>query len=302
MDLSIIIPAYNEEKNIDILYKKLLSALSGFDFEIIFIDDGSTDDTFNEIKRISEKDNRIKGFSFSRNFGHQTALLAGLKEAKNNIVITMDADGQHPPEIIPKLINEYEKGYDIVNTKRTSTADASHFKNFSSRLFYKIINTLTDVKIEPASSDFRLMTRKTVDAFLQIDEKDRFTRGLVKWMGFKQSVIEFEAPERISGKSKYTLRKMLRFAFDGITSFSSRPLKFSIMAGIISVFAGFVYSVYILIMYFSGNTTPGWASMMLVILFLGGIQLLGIGIIGEYIARIFNEAKNRPHYFIKDKT
>jgi len=301
MKLSIVIPAYNEEKNIELLYKQIISALKNFEFECIFVDDGSKDNTFEEIKILSKKDSRIKGISFSRNFGHQTALLAGLREVENDIIITMDADGQHPPVIIPELINEYKKGFDIVNTKRISTADASFFKKLSSKWYYKILNTLTDIKIEPDSSDFRLMTKRTVNAFLQIDEKDRFTRGLVKWIGFKQSVIEFKAPERMSGKSKYTFRKMFRFAFDGITSFSSKPLKFSIITGIFSLFSGIIYSVYIIIMYSIGKTTPGWASMMLVILILGGFQLLSIGIIGEYISRIFNETKNRPHYFIKEK-
>jgi len=301
MKLSIVIPAYNEEKNIKLLYKQIISALKNFEFECIFVDDGSKDNTFEEIKILSEKDNRIKGLSFSRNFGHQTALLAGLKEVENDIIITIDADGQHPPVIIPELINEYQKGFDIVNTKRISTADASFFKKLSSKWYYKILNTLTDIKIESDSSDFRLMTKRTVNAFLQIDEKDRFTRGLVKWIGFKQSVIEFKAPERMSGKSKYTFRKMFRFAFDGITSFSSKPLKFSIITGIFSLFSGIIYSIYIIIMYSIGKTTPGWASMMLVILILGGFQLLSIGIIGEYISRIFNETKNRPHYFIKEK-
>ena len=301
MKLSIVIPAYNEEKNIKLLYKQISSALKNYEFECIFVDDGSKDNTFEEIKILSEKDNRIKGLSFSRNFGHQTALLAGLKEVENDIIITIDADGQHPPVIIPELINEYQKGFDIVNTKRISTADASFFKKLSSKWYYKILNTLTDIKIESDSSDFRLMTKRTVNAFLQIDEKDRFTRGLVKWIGFKQSVIEFKAPERMSGKSKYTFRKMFRFAFDGITSFSSKPLKFSIITGIFSLFSGIIYSIYIIIMYSIGKTTPGWASMMLVILILGGFQLLSIGIIGEYISRIFNETKNRPHYFIKEK-
>ncbi|MCF6365177.1 MAG: glycosyltransferase family 2 protein [Bacteroidales bacterium] len=301
MKLSIVIPAYNEEKNISLLYSQIKEALSDYEYECIFIDDGSNDNTFNEIQKLSEKDKKVKGISFSRNFGHQTALLAGLKEARNDIVITMDADGQHPPEIIPKLIEESQKGFDIVNTRRISTADAKHLKKITSKWYYKILNKLTDVKIEHASSDFRLMNKKTVDAFLKIDEKDRFTRGLIKWMGFKQSIIEFEAPERMTGKSKYTFRKMLRFAFDGITSFSSKPLKFSTILGVTSLIFGFLYSIYILIMFFTGNTASGWASTMLVILILGGFQLLSIGIIGEYISRIFNESKNRPHYFIKDR-
>jgi glycosyltransferase involved in cell wall biosynthesis len=301
MKISIVIPSYNEQKNIPLLYRQIEESLTNYDFECIFVDDGSVDDTFYEIKLLSEKDKRVRGVSFSRNFGHQIALLAGLKESSHDIVITMDADGQHPPGIIPRLIEEYDKGYDIVNTRRVSTADAKFSKRITSKWYYRILNWMTDVKIEPSSSDFRLMNRKTVDAFLEIDEKDRFTRGLVKWMGFRQSIIEFDAPERMTGTSKYTFKKMLRFAFDGITSFSTKPLKFSIWTGILSIILGLIYSVYVVIEYFLGNTAPGWSSTMLVILILGGFQLLSIGIIGEYIARIFNESKNRPHYFIKDK-
>lgn len=299
--ISIVIPAFNEEKNIHLLYSKILESINEFDFECIFVDDGSEDDTFAEIKKLSQKDQRVSGVSFSRNFGHQTALLSGLTETKNDLVITLDADGQHPPEIIKQLIEEYNKGYDIVNTKRKSTADANYLKKRTSKWYYQILNMLTDVKIEPDSSDFRLMSRRTVDAYLSIGERDRFTRGLVKWMGFKQSVIEFEAPQRMSGDTKYTFRKMLRFALDGITSFSSRPLKVSSILGVFALLFGFIYSIYVFIVYLLGNTIPGWTSMMLVILFLGGFQLLSIGIIGEYIARIFNESKKRPHYFIKDK-
>lgn len=301
MKLSIIIPSYNEEKNISLLYSKITRSLYDYEYECIFVDDGSQDNTFNEIQKLSQEDTKVKGISLSRNFGHQTAILAGLTEAKNEIIITMDADGQHPPEIIKKLIEEHKKGFDIVNTRRISTADAKHFKKITSKWYYKILNALADVKIEAASSDFRLMTKETVDAFLKIDEKDRFTRGLIKWMGYNQSIIEFDAPERMTGKSKYSFKKMFRFAFDGITSFSTKPLKFSLITGLLSITIGIIYSIYIIVMYFFGNTTPGWASTMLVILILGGIQLLSIGIIGEYISGIFKESKNRPHYFIKDR-
>ena len=178
---------------------------------------------------------------------------------------------------------------------------AGLIKNMTYKGFYTFINKMTDVKIEPASSDFRLMSRKAVDAFLQFEEKDRFTRGLISWMGFKQAFVEFEAPRRRGGVSKYTFRKMLHFAWDGITSFSSKPLKISLYVGLLSLGMGFLYAVYALIEFILGNTIPGWTSMMLVILFLGGVQLLSLGIIGQYLSRIFNEAKNRPHYFIQDR-
>lgn len=299
--ISIIVPSYNEEDNIAPLFSKLQQVLKDYSFECIFVDDGSEDSTFQNIRQLAAVNEQVKGLSFSRNFGHQTALLAGLKESSGDVIIMMDADGQHPPEVVAKLLKKYNGGFDIVNTRRLDTEDASVLKKTSSKWYYRLINLLTDIKIEPASSDFRLMTRKAVDAFLEIDEKDRFTRGLVSWMGFKQAIVEFIAPPRLSGVSKYTLKKMLNFAWDGITSFSSKPLKFSMYTGIFSLIFGAIYSVYILIEYIAGNTIVGWASTMLVILLLGGVQLLSLGIIGEYLSRIFHEAKNRPHYFIKDR-
>ncbi len=301
MELSIVIPSFNEEGNIALLYSQIKEAMGKMDYECIFVDDGSNDQTYKEIKKLAIVDTRVHGISFSRNFGHQIALTAGLQSAKGDLVVMMDADGQHPPKVIMELIEEHKKGYDIVNTQRLDTADAGAAKKLSSKWYYKVLNMLSDVRIEPASSDFRLMTRKAVNAFLEFEEKERFTRGLVSWMGFRQSIIQYNAPERMSGESKYTFGKMLRFAFVGITSFSSRPLKFSIYAGILALIFGFLYSIYIVVMYVQGNTITGWASMMMVILFLGGIQLLSLGIIGEYIAGIFNESKKRPLYFIKDQ-
>ncbi len=301
MKISVVIPSYNEEQNISLLFEKLQKMFSALSYNLIFVDDGSRDRTFEEVKKLSSKYSNVCGISLSRNFGHQVALYAGLQEAKGDVIIMMDADGQHPPEVIPKLLEEFNKGFDIVNTRRLSTQDAGQFKNISSKLFYRLINSLTELKIEPASSDFRLMSRKAVDAFLKIEEKDRFTRGLVSWMGFRQNIIEYEAPERMTGKSKYTLKRMVRFAIDGITSFSARPLKISFMAGIITLLIAFIYSVYVIVVAIMGETVKGWTSLMLVILFIGGVQLLSIGIIGEYLSRIFNESKNRPLYFINDR-
>jgi len=299
--ISIVVPSFNEEKNIPVLFDEVREVLKGEDFECIFIDDGSSDETFSIIKGLSAHYTEVKGISFSRNFGHQIALLAGISESLGDITISMDADGQHPASVIPDLIEKYQQGFDIVNTRRLKTEDAGLIKNMTSKGFYTFINKMTDVKIEPASSDFRLMSRKAVDAFLQFEEKDRFTRGLISWMGFKQAFVEFEAPRRRGGVSKYTFRKMLHFAWDGITSFSSKPLKISLYVGLLSLGMGFLYAVYALIEFILGNTIPGWTSMMLVILFLGGVQLLSLGIIGQYLSRIFNEAKNRPHYFIQDR-
>ncbi len=303
MTLSIILPAFNEKANISRIYEMLVAdlAVAGLELEIIFVDDGSSDGTFAQVRSIASGDARVKGISLSRNFGQQSALLAGLAEASGDVTITMDADGQHPPSVIPRLLEEYRKGFDIVNTRRMQTADSGWFKKFSSKYFYRIMNALSDVKIEPDSSDFRLMSRKAVDAFLEIDEQDRFTRGLISWIGFAQSVISFEAPERMSGQTKYTFRKMVRFGIDGITSFSSKPLRISFIIGMCALVFALVYAIYAIVVYFAGQTLPGWTSLMITILLLGGFQLVSIGIIGEYLGRIFHESKKRPHYFIRDK-
>jgi polyisoprenyl-phosphate glycosyltransferase len=300
--ISIAIPLFNEEENIGVLYERLTAVLSGIasSYEIIFVDDGSTDSSFSKIIEISKKDQRVKGMALSRNFGHQIALTAGLEYAKGDVVITMDADLQHPPEMIPRLYEEYKKGNDVVNTFRETTADAGLLKRFTSFVFYKLINRLSDVYIEPASADFRLMSRKALDGFLKIKEKTRFTRGLITWMGYTQTMVHYHAAERFSGSTKYTFKKMLAFGLEGVASFSTKPLRISFYLGLITSLVGLLYSVYAIINYFKGHTVPGWTSILVSVLILGGIQLISIGIIGEYLARVFNEAKGRPLYLVKD--
>lgn len=302
-EISIVIPLYNESGNISHLHLAISAVLDVLTqpSEIIFVDDGSRDGSFDLIKNLSSKDKRIKGLSLSRNFGHQVALLAGLQHASGDIIITMDADLQHPPEIIPLLFREYEKGFDIVNTRRIDGKDTGYFKKATSRYFYRMINKIAEVNIPEGSSDFRLMSRKALDAFLQFGERDRFTRGLVSYMGFRQSVVSYECPPRFAGKSKYTLRRMLHFAADGVTSFSSRPLRIASYTGMIVFLVGLAYALYAIIQHIVGKTIPGWTSLLVTVLLLGGIQLLSLGIIGEYLARIFNESKSRPLYFIKDE-
>lgn len=302
--ISIVIPLLNEEGNIKVLYESLLPVVEKIsaDYEIVFVDDGSKDSSFDIITKISQLNKRVLGISLSRNFGHQIALSAGLEHASGEAVVMLDADMQHPPEIIVDLYNKYKEGFDIVNTIRTETADVGIFKKITSYYFYKLINRLSDIHIEPAAADFRLMNRKTVNAFLQMKEKDRFTRGLVSWMGFKQAQIEYIAPQRFAGKSKYSLLKMFRFAADGITAFSAKPLRVSFFAGIIVSFTGLLYAIYAVFQYFGGKNIPGWTSILVSILIIGGIQLISIGIIGEYLARVFNEAKNRPMYLVKEYT
>lgn len=303
-ELSIVIPVFNEEGNIDMLISELIPVISQIthEYEVIFVDDGSKDKTFEKVKDLNTQNPLINGISFSKNFGHQTALLAGLKQSSGEVVISIDGDLQHPPEMIPELFQKYNEGFDIVNTKRIDPKGIGLFKKLSSRLFYKLINYLSDVPIEPAAADFRLMTRKAVDAYLAIPERDRFTRGLISWIGFRQAIIPYQANPRFSGKSKYSLTKMISFGLSGITSFSSRPLRISFYTGLMISFFGFLYALYAIIEYFQGRNVQGWTSILVTLLIIGGLTLINLGIIGEYIARIFHEVKRRPAYFIKEAT
>ena len=302
-EISVIIPLYNEAVNIEALYHALDASLQPLNrtFEVLFVDDGSRDSSFELVKNLHARDNRIRGISLSRNFGHQVALTAGMQHARGGVIITMDADLQHPPEVIPDLLREYSKGFDIVNTRRLDSPETGYFKRITSRSFYRFINLVGEVSIPESSSDFRLMSRRALDSFLQFSERDRFTRGLVSWMGFRQSVITYACPPRLAGKSKYSLRRMIHFAVDGITSFSAKPLRIASYTGIVVFILGLLYAVFAIVQHFSGRTIPGWTSLLVTVLLLGGIQLLSLGIIGEYLARIFNESKARPLYFIKDQ-
>lgn len=301
---SIVIPVFNEEGNVETLYRSLSELFQGMgaSYEIIFVDDGSADRSFEIVKKISAQDKAVRGISLSRNFGHQVAIAAGLEIASGDAVIMMDADMQHPPEMIPEMLKKYNEGFDIVNTVRSTTADSGIIKRATSKVFYKLLNRLSDVPIESASADFRLMNRKTVNAFLRLKEKDRFTRGLISWMGFRQTKIYYDAPSRKSGESKYTFKKMLRLAVAGLTSFSAKPLRISFYAGLLFAALGLLYAIFAVIENIRGHTVEGWTSILVSVLIIGGVQLISIGIIGEYLARVFSEAKDRPLYFIKEDT
>ena len=303
MKLSIVLPAYFEEENIRFIYDELVALDPGNVelTEMIFVDDGSRDGTFQAIKELSGTDGRVKGIRFSKNFGKQVALQAGLHESKGDLVITMDTDGQHPVSMIPDLITEFEKGYDIVNTIRTHTDGEGWLKRVSSQGFYRALNLLSDQRVEPAAAEFRLMNRAAVDAYLSFDEREPYQNGLIQWMGFRQSTLSFRAPERHAGTTNFTLRKLFRHGLNGITSFSTRPLRISFIIGVIVMCISLAYGAYAILNYFIGTTNPGWTSLMFVILFLGSVQLFSIGIIGEYIARLFRESKKRPHYFIQER-
>lgn len=302
MNLSVILPAYYEEENIQFIHEQI----SSLDLqevkllEMVFVDDGSADATFEEVKKLAKKDSRVRGVRFSRNFGKQIALLAGLREAKGDIIITMDTDGQHPASLIPDLIAEYKKGFDIVNTTRTSTDDEGFLKRISSKGFYRVLNLLSDQKVAASAAEFRLMNREAVDAYLNFEEQDPYQNGLISWMGFRQSSIPFRAPERNAGTTKFNMWKLMKHGLNGITAFSTRPLRISFIVGLTVMFISLAYGFYAILNYFFGSTNPGWTSLMFVILFLGSVQLFSIGIIGEYIARLFRESKKRPHYFIQE--
>ena len=302
--ISVVIPAYNESGNIKIIAQKISEEVGKTDtYEIIFVDDGSSDSTLDEIKEAAKNDGSVKYISFSRNFGHQRALKAGLDHASGDCVISMDADMQHPPELITELISKWREGYDVVYTVRKDIEDVGFFKRTTSRIFYKFINSISDVDIPLGAADFRLMDKIVVDEFKRFKENSLFIRGLVSWLGFKQTGIEYEPQNRYSGSTKYTLSKMVSFAVHGITSFSIVPLRVSIIFGLFISLCSFLYTAYALFTKFYIQTAiPGWTSILISVLFLGGIQLIFLGLIGEYLGKMFIEAKNRPNYVIKDKS
>ena len=270
-----------------------------YDYKIVFVNDGSSDGSAVVLSELAKEDDHVEAYLLSRNYGHQMALTCGLDNAEGDAIVTMDGDMQHPPEIVPQLLRLWEQGNEIVITKRLATEDAGFFKNITSATYYKLINAMSKVEITPGGSDFRLMDRIAVDAFKQYRERARFIRGLVNTLGFKVAEVEFVAPPRFAGQSKFNLRKMLHFALDGITAFSNLPLRWAFYTGLIMGLISMVLLGHVLYEKFvDEDIVPGWATTMVSILFLGGIQLVGIGILGEYIGRIFEEIKHRPLYLV----
>jgi len=301
---SIVIPSFNEEENIGPLLERLVPIAESLgDYEIIFVDDGSFDGTLGILKNLNTVNPRLKYISFSRNFGHQPALKAGLDHASGDAVICMDGDLQHPPELIPDLISGWKEGYDVVYTLREEDRNLSLFKRKTSGMFYRLVNGLSDTKIEPGAADFRLMDRRVVDAFSSLPENPQFIRGLVPWLGFRQKALSYQPESRLHGESKYTVRKMFSFALNGITSFSVKPLHISTIMGFITCGIAFVYGLYaILVHILTESTVPGWTSVLVSVLFIGGVQFFILGILGEYIGKLFIQSKERPHYIIREKS
>ncbi len=297
-EISIIIPVFNEAENIKPLFDEIRK-YTPENFELIFVDDGSTDATFPEIQQIAEKDNRVKCISFSRNFGHQNAFMAGLEYAKGNYIITMDGDLQHPVALIPTLLKKLAEGKDIVFTKKNNEIRLPLFKKVSASIFYKLLNFLSDVSIEPGVSDFRAFNRAVLESVLQFHERELFLKGIFSWVGYNSCTITFTPQPRLHGKTKYSVSKMFKLGIKGAISFSIKPLRLSLLAGTFISLVAFGFACFAFVSYFRGNTIPGWASMIITIMLMGGIQLLVMGLVGEYIAGIFSEVKKRPVYIVK---
>jgi dolichol-phosphate mannosyltransferase len=300
--ISIIIPAYNEEKNISFLLSELnhLIIANNYEFEIIFVDDGSSDNTLNEIKVKAEIYSCVFFIELSKNFGKDYALMAGITMAKGDAIISMDADLQHPPELIPQLLALWEDGNDIVYTYRNeANPDSKFFQRFSSRLFYKVINSFSEIKLEDGTSDFRLIDKRVADQLKHIDEYEIFFRGMIKWVGFIQTGIPYTPSKRNTGAQSYSFLRLMKLAISGITSFSVRPLHIAAGIGLLFSLLPLLYLPYILISYFAGYAVSGWASLIATMVFFGGLQLFTLGIIGVYIGKIFMQTKQRPNYIIR---
>lgn len=304
--VSVVIPMYYEEEVAEECYKrvsKTLKELKEYEYEIIFVNDGSQDKTLKILEEIARKDSNVKVISFSRNFGHQVAVTAGIKEVTGDAIVIMDADLQDPPELIPDMLKYWEQGNEIIYGTRKTRKGESAFKLLTAKMFYKTLNALSDVEIPKDTGDFRLVDRKVIDVINNMPEHNKFLRGLFSWVGFKQMSYEYERQGRVAGKTKYPLKKMLKLASDGIISFSTKPLKLLGTLGVLSIVISVIILIYALISYAFklNNLSAGWTSIMVAITFFAGVQLLSIWIMSEYIGRIYEETKKRPQYIVDKK-
>ncbi|MBJ8031895.1 glycosyltransferase family 2 protein [Bacillus cereus group sp. N21] len=301
--ISIIVPMYFEEEVAQECYNCLKSVMlqNNINYEFIFVNDGSTDRTMEILKGISAEDSRAKIINFARNFGHQIAVTAGIDVAKGDAIVIIDADLQDPPEVIPELIAKWEEGYEVVYAKRKRRDGETWFKLVTAKYFYRFLNFMSDINIPKDTGDFRLIDCKVADVFKQMTERNRFVRGMMSWIGFRQTYIEYARNERFAGETKYPLKKMMKFASDGIIAFSTKPLRMVMTLGLISVLISIVVLIYSVIVKIVGqDIQTGWASLMVAITFFSGVQLLSLGIVSQYIARIYDESKNRPIYIVEE--
>jgi glycosyltransferase involved in cell wall biosynthesis len=299
--ISIVIPAYNEQEVLPAFHARLTSAVAelSYAFEIVYINDGSTDATLTILEDLYAKDPRVAIVDLSRNFGKEIALTAGLHNAQGVAVVVIDADLQDPPELIPQLITEWENGFDVVYARRTQRKGETWLKKASATGFYRVIQRLSKVRIPEDTGDFRLLSRRAVEALNTLSEQHRFMKGLFAWIGYKQKAVYYDRDPRFAGKTKWNYWKLWNFAIEGITSFTTAPLKFATYIGFLTAFVAFIYGSYMLVRtLFFGNPVPGYPSLIVIILFLGGVQLMAIGVVGEDVGRIFTETKRRPLYFL----
>ncbi|SET92697.1 glycosyltransferase family 2 protein [Hymenobacter actinosclerus] len=306
MDLSVIIPIYNEEANIGALYDRLCGVLDPMalpgGYELIFVNDGSRDQSLALIRLLVARDERVRYVDFSRNFGHQIAVTAGLDRARGAAAVIIDADLQDPPELIPALYRKLGEGYEVVYARRRSRQGESVAKKLTARLFYRLLVSITHISIPVDTGDFRVVSRKVVEALRQMPEQNKFIRGQISWIGYRQTYLEYDRAERAGGATGYTYRKMFRLALDGITAFSDVPLKVATVSGFVVSGLAFIVMIYTLYARFvSHDYQPGWASLMVSILFLGGVQLIAVGIIGEYISRLSANVRQRPLYIVSEE-
>jgi dolichol-phosphate mannosyltransferase len=302
-EISVVSPLFNERTNVGPLVEALIAALgpAAIDFEIVLVDDGSSDGTWDAIAEFAARDPRVRGVALSRNFGHQGALFAGLNHARGRAVVTMDGDLQHPPAVVPSLVEAWRDGYKVVNTRRSDSDDTGAFKRVTSRAFYWIFSRLTGMDLEWGASDFRLVDRSALAAMTRMGDADLFIRGIVNWLGFKSKSVPYQAGRRHSGKPKYTLGRMFRLSAGAMLSFSALPLRLGIGVGFVTSILAFLELCYILYVYSRGEVVPGWASVMTVMSFMFGILFVLLGVIGTYLGKIYEILKRRPRYVVGER-
>lgn len=302
--ISIIVPCYNEQETVERFYEEIIKVtneINGYEFEFVYVNDGSKDQTVPLIKASREKDERVCLIDFSRNFGKEAAMLAGMEYARGEAVVIMDVDLQDPPELLPKMVKLYEDGYENIYTRRRNRDGEPPIRSFFANMFYKVINRMSDVEIIDGARDYRLLSRRAVDDLISLKESNRFSKGLFQWVGYQSICLEFDHVERVAGETKWSFMKLVNYAIEGITAFSNAPLRFATYTGVLVAVVAFAYLLYIFFnTAINGNPTAGWSSMVCIMLFLGGVQLIFLGVIGEYIGRIYNEVKGRPNYIVKD--
>jgi dolichol-phosphate mannosyltransferase len=299
--LSVVAPVYNEEELVELFVERAVAAVADYNFELVIVNDGSSDRTPELLDRIAETDPRVRVVHLSRNFGHQAALTAGLEHAAGDAVAMIDADLQDPPELIPQMVERWEEGADVVYAVRKQREGETAFKLATASWFYKLFDKLAQVDLEPNSGDFRLLDRRALDALLSMTERSRFLRGMTVWVGFTQTAVHYERDARHAGETKYTLRKMLRFSLDAIASFSHLPLQLATYLGMLFAGLAFVAIPVVIVLRILGSYLPGFGAITIAVLLLGGLQLMAVGVIGEYVGRIYDEVKHRPLYIVREE-